>query len=445
MFYLKFSIYNYSGGIIIKESFCTKYFKNKIKPKHLSDFEAKTPKGNIIKGYLCRKPNRYLGSLIITHIKEKSGRSYDTEQFVQSFPKIHYWDDKHKLKEDGKIGCYYCQEKLDGTCLIIYALKNDFGDIIELIPKTRGKAVADQHVLDMFKLVDKKTIEEFYNDDFHSNDVLMFELFGVLNRHEIAYMDTYININLIGAFIGEKFLDYMEMKGCFDLKNFQKPDNIFTIEKFSLGNSFSINWCGVSQKLKNYKITTDNSFPTLYDAIQEIKLMLEQINKQYLKQNNRRVIEGIVINGRHFKNGQMYLKIKPRDIEMEAKSLDSVPRRFILKEVQKYFDEYGSNVREIYETDETHYINYVNQHLKEEFSYEQINDPRTRRRIKKVFMDVWDSKLPPKSLQNICDELIRENPDVSIQELLKIFAKTYPSKKKDSRFVYNILSSILKK
>ena len=139
------------------------------------------------------------------------------------------------------------------------------------------------------------------------------------------------------------------------------------------------------------------------------------------------------------------LKIKPKDIEIEAKSLDSVPRRFILKEIQKYFDEYGSEVHEIYQKDETHYIDYVNRQLSEEFSYEQIHDPRTRRRIKKVFMEVWDSKIPPVSLQNICEELVRQNPDATVQELLKIFAKTYPSKKKDSRFVYQILSAMFKK
>ncbi len=424
----------------MKEKFCEKYFENNVKPKHLRQFEAKTPKGNVIKGYISRKSNKHLGSIVITHITEKSGKSYDTEQFVQSFPKIHYWDRKHQLKDDEESIIYHCQEKLDGTCLIIYALKNDLGETIELIPKTRGKAVADEHVLEMFKLVDKKAIEEFYNDNDHSNDTLMFELYGILNRHEIAHMDTYIDIRLIGAYVDETFLNYIAIKCYGDLENFKTPDTVFTIEKYPYENSFSVKWCGINYKLRNYEVSTKNTFPTLFDAIQEVKSLLEQLNKKYFEQNSRRVIEGIVINGEHSNGGQMYLKVKPRDIELEAKTLDSVPRRFILKEVQKYFDEYGSQVREIYEKDDTHYVKYVKYHLKEEFSYEQIEDPRTRRRIKNVFMEVWDSKIPPKSLQNICDELIRENPDTGVQDLLKIFAKTYPSKKKDSRIVYQILS-----
>ena len=429
----------------MKLKYCEKYFENTVKPKHLSDFKAKTPNGNIIEGYLSRKPNKFLGSMIITHITEKNGKSYDTEQFIQSFPKIHYWDKRYQLKSDDESIIYNCQEKLDGTCLIIYALKDDSGQILELIPKTRGKAVADDHVLEMFKLVDKKSIEEFFEDEIHANDTLMFELYGILNKHEIAYMETYIDIRLIGAYIDEIFLNYIEIKCYSDLDNFKTPDTIYTIEKYPHENSFSLKWCDVNYKLTNYEISTEDKFPTLFDAINEIKVLLEKINNEYFKQNGRKVIEGIVINGEHVNGGQMYLKIKPKDFEIDAKYLHSVPRRFIVKEIQKYFDEYGSQVREIYEEDETHYIKYVNRQLAEEFSYEQIQDPRTRRRIKKIFMDVWDSKIPPKSLQNICEELIYENPDLPVPELMKIFAKTYPSKKKDSRFAYNIFTAILKK
>ena len=427
----------------MKEKFCEKYFNNTVKPKHLREFEAKTPNGNLIKGYISRKPNRYLGSMIITHITEKNGKSYDTEQFVQSFPKIHYWDKRHKLKEDEGQIIYHCQEKLDGTCLIIYSLNNEQGNSIEIIPKSRSQAVADQRILDMYKLIDKKAIEEFFSNPIHFNDTLMFELYGILNRHEIAHMDTYIDIALIGAFVDETFLDHFSILINSDLDNFKMPDTIFSIEKFPDENTFSVEWNEDNNKLKNYKTISEKTFPTLFDAIQEVKALMEKINQKYFEHNGRRVIEGIVINGEHFFNGQMYLKVKPKDIEAEARQLDSVPRRFVLKEVQKYFDEFGSNVRALYENDDTHYIKYVKHQLKEEFSYEQIEDPRTLRRIKNTFMDVWDSQIPPKSIQNICEELIRENPDSTVPELMKIFARTYPSKKRQSRYAFNIFSKIM--
>ena len=429
----------------MKSKFCEKYFDGNVKPKHLREFKAKTPLGNIIEGYISRKPNLHLGSLVITHITEKNGKSYDTEQFVQAFPKIHYWDNRHRLKEDASRVSYFCQEKLDGTCLIIYSLNDDNGNSIEIVPKTRGRAVADDHILDMYNLVDKKAIYDFFEDSQHLNDSLMFELFGVLNKHEISHIETYIDISLIGAFVDGSFLDYYSISSNFELDNFKKPEAIFTIYKNHDKNSFSIIWAGHNSRLKNYRLNCDEKFSTLFDAIQEVKSMLKQINENYFKNNNRRVIEGVVINGEHFKSGQMYLKIKPEDIENEAKRQDFVPRRFILKEVRKYFDEFGSNVKKLYDADETHYINYIKLQLKEEFDYEQIEDPRTRKRIKSVFMDVWDSKIAPASLQNICEDLIKENPDSTITELMKLFASQYPTKKSKSRFAYNIFTSVKKK
>jgi len=58
-------------------------------------------------------------------------------------------------------------------------------------------------------------------------------------------------------------------------------------------------------------------------------------------------------------------------------------------------------------------------------------------------MDVWDSKIPPVSLQNIAEQLIKEYPDEEIPAIMSIFAKEYPSKKKDSRHIFNILTSIM--
>lgn len=424
----------------MKEKFCEKYFENTVKPKHLRDFEAKTPKGNIIKGYISRKANKYLGSLVITHIIEKNGDSYDTEQFVQSFPKIHYWDRRFKLKEDDEQIIYHCQEKLDGTCLILFSLNDKLGNSIEIVPKTRNQAVADQHVIDMYRLIDKKAIEEFFSNPHHFNDSLMFELYGILNKHDISHMEAYIDIRLIGAYVDEMFLNYIALSCYSDLDKFKRPESIFIIEKYPYENSFSIKWCEENEKLKNYRITCEGTFPTLYDAISEVKLLLQKINKEYFKHNGRRVVEGVVINGEHEEFGQMYLKIKPKDIELDVEKLYSVPRRFILKEVQKYFDEFGSTVASLYEKDDKHYVKYVKHQLKEEFTYEQIEDPKTHKRIKSVFMEVWDSKIPPISIQNICEDLIRENPDASISDLMKLFARAYPSKKDKSRHVYTILA-----
>lgn len=427
----------------MKSELCQKYFEDTVKPKHLKEFSCKTPEGNEISGYICMKANRFLGSLVITHITQNNGKSYDSEQFVRSFPKIHYWDKDCRLNENKESITYHCLEKLDGTCLIVYPLKDDAGKCIEIVPKTRSLAVCDDHILEMYNLLDKKPIHEFFKQNMYADDILMFELYGILNRHEIAYMDTYIDIRLIGAYIDGVFLNGSSIQTCYRLEDFRKPDIIYSIFKNADENTFSVQWWGHETNLRNYAKFSGDAFPTLYDAISEIKFLLKAINDEYVKYNGRRIIEGVVINGEDSTGEQMYLKIKPHDVEMEKDLFYSVPRRFVLKEVQKYFDEYGSQVSEIYRSDESHHVKYVSRKLAEEFSYEQIQDPRTQKRIRNVFMDVWDSRIPPMSIQNICEELIFQNPGRSAAELMKIFAQKYPSKKRQSRFVFNILAKML--
>lgn len=427
------------------EKFCSEYFDDIVKPKHLSEFSQKTPQGNVISGYLSRKPNRFLGSIIITHIVKNDGSETDVEQFVQGFPKINYWDSRNQLKSEGNI-LYFCNEKLDGTCLAIFPLKDENGNVIELVPKTRGKAVADDHILEMYSLVDKKAILDYfegYSKD--TTDVLFFELYGTLNRHEIAHMDTYIDIKLIGVYVDGKFLNSNEILSLQSEITGLRVMPLFTIVKGENESEFKIKWTLSESRFEAYKFEINDTFPTIYDAVQEIKSMLQKINDEYYKYNNRSLIEGVVINGVHLNGTQMYLKIKPDNIVKAFGDKKGINRRFILKEVRKYFDEYGSEVRELYEEDENHYMEYVMRNLEEEFPKELVQMPKTRKRIKKVFMDVWDSKIPPVSLQNIAEKLVDEHPDEEIPKLMAIFASEYPSKKKDSRHMYNILTNIKKR
>jgi len=361
------------------DKFCTKYFEDIVKPKHLSKFEQKTPHGNSICGYICHKPNKFLGSIVIARLNDKP-----VEQFVQAFPKIHYWDSRHQLKDEGIIH-YACNEKLDGTCLIIYPLKDEKGNVIELVPRTREMAVADNHILDMYSLIDKNAIYNYFEGySKECSDVLMFELYGTLNRHEITYMDTYIDIKLIGMYVDNKFLTNDEMALILDSIVSLRIKPLLYINKGINESEFRIEWDFSNCRIFPYEFEIDDTFPTLYDAIQEVKAILEKINTEYYSYNNRSLVEGVVINGIHVNGSQMYLKIKPTSIEYEARQKRKIPRRFILKEVRKYFDEYGSEVKRLYEEDENHYLDYVSRNLKEEFG-DKAYEPRTKKKIKKCF------------------------------------------------------------
>ena len=47
-------------------------------------------------------------------------------------------------------------EKLDGSCLILYGLYDDQGNLLEVVPKTRGVPVADKHIVEMYNEIEIK-------------------------------------------------------------------------------------------------------------------------------------------------------------------------------------------------------------------------------------------------------------------------------------------------
>ena len=88
---------------------------NNCKEKYLRRFSDETPEGNCIKGWICHKPNRYLGSLLIDEV---NGEKH--EQYVQSMPKIEYFNDERDICLDSEIcgvvlNDAIAYEKLDGS------------------------------------------------------------------------------------------------------------------------------------------------------------------------------------------------------------------------------------------------------------------------------------------------------------------------------------------
>ena len=86
-----------------KQQYCIKYFENKIKPKHLKKFETKTPQKNIITGYINKKSNQYLGSLIITQVngqdvEEKFTRPIDVNEVADDIATYVSTHNSHEKK-----------------------------------------------------------------------------------------------------------------------------------------------------------------------------------------------------------------------------------------------------------------------------------------------------------------------------------------------------------
>lgn len=435
--------------MLTKEEICHKFF-NDIKPKHLSKFEAQTPKGNFIKGFICKKPNRFLGSMLITEVyfKEKETLVENLNQFVHAMPKINYYDYHHSMKEESLIN-YPIFEKLDGSCLILFGLYYD-GKLMEVVPKTRGIPVADKHIIEMYNEIDHSNIEIFFKEFHEANPTLLFELYGALNQHSIFYPKTRIDIALIGGSYDSRLLDWHELYFLKKQYDFERPFCLFNLVFYN--NTWKIRvkpgifyhylfkTCSKDQIDK----ILQREYPTQLDVIQAIKSMITRINKNYSEEHNRQLLEGGVINtynqtGEYF----LYLKVKSADIEEKCRTENGVPRKFILKEIQKYFDEYGSQAKEIYQKDENHVIEYVNRNLLEEFDIVAVEMKRTQTRIKNIFLDMLEAKEPPKGLQELCQELVEKYPNSEISDLMRLFAQEYPEKKKHARIAYSIFEKII--
>ena len=404
---------------------CGKYFDGHVKPKHLNPFDETTPEGNHIQGYICVKPNRYMGSMLITHVNGE-----ETNQFIQSMPKLHYFRDSRDI---GTETVSYCYEKLDGTCLILYPLKNSQSEIIEIVPKIRNHPIMPARFRELFNRVDQKPIKDYYRKN---KGILIFELYGILNPHQILHYDVGIGIKLLTVY------DYNMFWKPDDYKHygFEIPDLVFKLSHVDTEWVLKV----TSDKFKHYLGREIYISPTNIDALDGIKDVLEKLNKEYHEYNKINAIEGVVIYTSDSKCNPRMLKCKPRDIEREHRSQNGVPRRSITKEVLKYFDEYGDEkIKEIYLEDENHHTEFIYRMLSEEYPMELIK--LSSKKIERVFMQIWEARQIPESLYDISDQLIIDNPDADITTLMREFAKKYPMKKKQANTVYGILKRKMKK
>ena len=400
------------------------YFDNKVKKKDLYQFKQKTKKGNIIEGYICRKPNEYLGSMFIEKVNNE-----DDPQFIHSMPKIHYYSKKIEGIETEEI---IFHEKLDGSCIIYYPLYQD-GEVIEVIPKTRNTVIADDFIFNLLKKAITYPIEKIVKE---YDIVLMFELYGVLNQHEIYNPDAYCSLTLIGGYsINTNQMYSNSMLDSFAEKyNLRRPRHLITVHG-SRGVYFIT---FISPYLQIYYHNDKISMHTsLSEVIQEIKKILSQVNQESYNINGFALTEGVVANMQKQIGG--YLKVKPEEIELKHKGIPTIE---IKKEVRKYWDEYGSKIETIYKQDKKHYLNYVKENLAEDFPIDIVESNKTKKRIEKIFFTIWDAKTVPIGIQEIARTLCEENPELSLPEIMNIFSQQYPQKKNQARMVYSICKKI---
>lgn len=403
------------------------YFEN-LKDSDKMSFVEKTPQGNCIKGIICKKQNRYYGSLLITEVNGEK-----VEQFVQSFPKIKYLQDSSDIDLRYDVCCF---EKLDGSCLILYPLFDADGHKLEIVPKTRGRAVADKHFLDLYDKIEKSSIYHYYK---HKKGILYFEMYGILNQHQIIHYDTGIDIVLIGCYDEGRFYDPLQLWSLANAHDFKQPQELFRIDLmriFPMSRKYGLYWDNV--------LVEDWFYPSgdIECAVQKVASLLDWLNRSYMERYGRLATEGVVINCTDKDGNQRYIKVKPKTILDGIRQENGVLKSDILKECRKYWDEYGSRIKEIYDEDPNHHTEYLHRMLSED--YNDVMIQKSKKKIENVFMQFWKSKEVPVGIHKICDELKEEYGDQGIGYCMRMFAQKYPMMKKQARTVYSILEVKLK-
>lgn len=430
--------------MLSKEEVVDKFFDNKVDLKDLHSFKQETPKGNIVSGYICKQVGDFLSSMVLLDVEiPDEDRHITKERFIRGMPKQHYYDSNDwSLLEDEEFTSYYCYEKLDGTCLMLYTIYDEDDNLIEIVPRTRGMPVAAKNIIRMFDLIDKAQIKKFYSVPHHLDHVLMFELFGILNQHEISYYQTYIDIALIGATIDEEVLPLKDVLHIAYDSDFQTPQILFDI--CSSHGVWRV-WNRKSRLIPFYSDIPTEKYDSLEECIESISNVLEDVNLNYKKENGHFATEGCVINGINEEGGQRYVKIKPKSIFEKAVLGNGIPKHAIRKEIYKYFDEYGvTKVKEIYNEDKFHFLEFVTKNLLEEFPEDLVQKNKTKKSITNLFYSIWELKTPSLSVQNAVDELMDKYSDKSIEEVMRLFAKEHPQLKNKAGDVYLILSHLLR-
>lgn len=157
------------------------------KKRWWTSFKARTPRGHLIEGYLCkhRKAGTLAGAL---HVLLIDGEA--TNQVLYGMPEIPYPEQTAVVVPGGSKAVSFTR-KLDGTALLFSALRLANKEY-EVFPRTRGMPVLVNTKYRAWRDVVGEVLDEPLRHGIHQACVqqsatLAFELWGKKNRHSVAY------------------------------------------------------------------------------------------------------------------------------------------------------------------------------------------------------------------------------------------------------------------
>lgn len=399
-------------------------------------FNETTPNGNNIRGKILLNHGGYHGSLLITRVNDEL-----TLQFIRGFPKIKYYDGEMPLDEVQDMVAY---EKLDGTCIGFYQLKNNNGEVIEIVPKSRQRAVLDEHFREMLKHCPTYLL---YNKRWSpvNPDIIFCEMFGMLNEHTIPHKQTYIDLRLIGASRKKNMLPTDSLEFLSHHFQIPLPRRVATIKptlKTKGLHGMKVYGYNINYQSNQFDMGIDTHVHLGQEIMDTLKTELDDRNKLYKESHNTIYYEGVVVQN-CYDGYNHYIKVKPDSFyEAEGKTELKIPVNEIRKEVMKIINENLTDFSREY--DEGKAITIIRECLSEEYDREDVEHNKTTNIIKKELHKYIDS-ITDKSINRIVDELLGNSIDYDIKQLMRTFAEEYPLQKHRSGDVYFVLEKRIRK
>jgi hypothetical protein len=336
--------------------------------KHVEPFAELTPENNRITGFVYKKHNERMGSLIIDSVNGKP-----TDQYVQGMPKLQYL---HEMD----IQNVEILDKLDGSNIVIYPLYED-EKVIEAVPKVRKLPVAMKKAVNQVNEV----IEEGHKQlAFDKGLTVAYELWGYghpikggVQYLRFSELDEY-NLTALcildqGMAIRPKWRDVF-----LDTYNLDKAQRHFNLDKkndeYILSpTKFFMERFG--EWLPEEEIICASNLLTAYN---KLEIYYDQLNKNFAKDKKANVIatEGSVW---HIDDGRQTIMIKDKATSVKEKHIQiacGIDNKFILKALEKVKMEVEDfskgNFNEIFKS--------VKEELYEEFPEELVNDRKTEQK-----------------------------------------------------------------
>ncbi len=401
-----------------------------LKQNNTREFTTTTPEGNKITGLTLISHDRHHGSLLITSVN-----NYPTHQIIRGFPKIKYFTENVNTDTLNAIPGY---EKLDGTCIGYYILKDQKGNFLEFVPKSRQQPVADKLFLDLLSKCELRLLNEKKDKIIKSKiNIIFFELFGVLNQHTIPHTRTNIDVRLNGASREGMMISNMSLNFLSDVIQVPLPRKIVQIQQRYWTGEYEVEI--YPSIFNNPRTVVKTSFEEAICAVNEHLDYCNNLNKT---EKGVPYYEGVVLQLTYEPDIEnKYLKVKPKSF-MDFAGIGelSVPLSEIRKEINKYLRENYSMLMEEY--DEKEVILEVKTALLEEFQENDVNNERVQRAIVKELHKYIDMVFDT-TVNGVVEEVISHFGGcnvVDVPEMMRYFGNNYGYLKHHSGEVYFVLS-----